>query len=280
MTPLDEPRARIDRIDRALVRLLARRMAVSREIGDRKATLDPLRVRDPRREATVLATWTAHGAEHGLAPEFVARVLEAVLDHSREVQVERDRPRVAFQGTVGAWGELAIEQAFGVGRARPVGRATFEEVVTALAGGAVEQAVLPVRNRLVGKVPGVAALLARSDVRVVGRVEVAVRHALLGVPGSSIADLRTVRSHPVALAQCEGFLRGLDGVTTESDWDTAGAASRVAQGGDPAVAAIAGERCAARYGLEVLARDLTGDRRNLTEFVVLEPRTRTGHRLS
>lgn len=279
MAPLDEPRARIDRIDRALVRLLARRMAVSREIGDRKATVDPVRVRDPRREASVLATWTAHGAEHGLSPELVSRVLEAVLDHSREVQVERG-PRVAFQGTVGAWGEAAVEEAFGPGGARPMGRATFEAVVEALVEGAVDRAVLPVRNRLVGKVPGVTALLARSPVRVTGRVEVRVRHTLLGVPGATIEGLRRVRSHPVALAQCADYLAGHEAIATDPDWDTAGAAARVAQGCDPTVGAIASERCAARYGLDVLDRDLTGDGRNVTEFVVLEAQTRTGHRLS
>jgi len=80
-------------------------------------------------------------------------------------------------------------------------------------------------------------------------------------------ELRIVRSHPQALAQCAPFLRGLPGVRAEADFDTAGAARKVAAGGDRTVGAIASEAAARAYGLDVLARGIQSQEGNFTRFL-------------
>ena len=113
-------------------------------------------------------------------------------------------------------------------------------------------------------------LLLERPLAICGEVAVPVVHCLLARPGTRLEDVRRVYSHPQALAQCEGFLRGL-GVEAVAVYDTAGGARALAEGTDGAAAAIASERAAALYGLEVLARGIQDAPDNTTRFYVLGP---------
>ncbi len=100
-------------------------------------------------------------------------------------------------------------------------------------------------------------------------VVTAVHHCLLAVPGASRASLTRVLSHPVALAQCERFLRGLSGVEVVAFYDTAGAAAEVARRADASLGAVAGALAARRYGLAVLAERIEDEPHNQTRFLVV-----------
>jgi prephenate dehydratase len=177
-------------------------------------------------------------------------------------------PIVALQGERGAYADLAIERVWG-SRVRRMHCRDFEGVVAALTSGDARYGVLPVRNAIIGEIPGVAEALGRASLTVQLLVEVPVVHCLLAVPGATLAELRFVFSHPAALGQCQTFLAKRPWLTAVTSYDTAGAAREVAARGEPSEGAIAGEPCAARYGLEVLAREV-GDRLgNSTQFAVL-----------
>ena len=103
----------------------------------------------------------------------------------------------------------------------------------------------------------------------IGEVVRPIRHFLLGVPGASIAGLRRVLSHPVALAQCTRFLLAHPGIEAVAVHDTAGAAREVAERGDASVAAIAASGAADRYRLDRIAADLHDRHDNQTRFLVL-----------
>ena len=90
----------------------------------------------------------------------------------------------------------------------------------------------------------------------------------MGVPGARLSDIRTVESHPIALAQCERTLKSLHLKTVEH-FDTAGAARDVALAGDPTRAAIAAAGAAEAYGLSILRNDLQDSSDNRTRFVLL-----------
>lgn len=185
---------------------------------------------------------------------------------------------VAFQGERGAYGDLAITAMWGAGGADgEILRErcwTFEGVIAAVARGGADAGVLPVHNVIVGAIPGVEALIEGGGVQRVGDVTVPIRHALLGIPGSTRDRIRVVMSHPVALAQCRTFLDRHPQFVRRERYDTAGAAREVAAHGSLGEGAIADVGCAERYGLEVLARDI-GDRRdNATRFAVI---VRAGH---
>lgn len=108
--------------------------------------------------------------------------------------------------------------------------------------------------------------LMRARLRVVGEVLLPVRHALLGIAGAVLEDVRTVASHRQALAQTEGFLarHGWDLVIAD---DTAGAARQLAATGDRTRAVVASQGAAERYGLAVLATDIA-DAGNVTRFAI------------
>jgi prephenate dehydratase len=142
-------------------------------------------------------------------------------------------------------------------------------VATAVASGVADYGVLPVWNAIIGAIPGVAEVLARTPLTVDREVVVPIVHCVLAPPGATLDGLRAVFSHPAAIGQCRQFFAARPGVTPAECYDTAGAARDVAARRRFDEGAIAGEHCAARYGLEVLAREV-GDRPdNWTRFAVL-----------
>ena len=177
--------------------------------------------------------------------------------------------RVAYQGEAGAFSEEALLTL--LPRSVPVPHRTFQDVVAAVTSGSAAGGLLPVENTLAGGVAASFDALRAGRVHAVAEVVIPIRHFLMGPPGCTEAALRQVRSHPVALAQCQAFFRAHPQVAGIAVHDTAGAAREVAGEGDPSVAAIAPLGAAARYGLEVVARDLQDRDDNQTRFLLVRP---------
>lgn len=174
---------------------------------------------------------------------------------------------VAYQGIAGAYSEAAASALF-PGEAL-IAHRTFAEVFAALESAAVHAAVVPVENTHAGAVADVYDLLrAHPTAGIVAEAVVRVRHCLVGVPGAKLESVRVARSHPQALSQSEEFLAA-HRIRPEAAYDTAGAAMEVASANDPAVAAIASRRAAAKYGLAVLAEGIETSADNFTRFFAL-----------
>jgi prephenate dehydratase len=151
-----------------------------------------------------------------------------------------DMTRVAFQGERGAYSEEAIRQHFGSDvECLPCRR--FEDVFEAVDSGAAEYGMQPVENSTAGSINQAYDLLLEHDLRIGGEVILRVRHALLALRGVSMEDVRRVRSHPQALAQCHRYLNG-HGWAVESAYDTAGSAKDLKAAGDKDVAVVARRR--------------------------------------
>lgn len=187
---------------------------------------------------------------------------------------DHDNPRVAFQGELGAFSEEAIHRLFPAG-ASPLPCRSFRDVGDAVTGGDAEFGLLPVENTLAGGVGEACDVLADQPIEVVAEVVQPIRHFMLGVPASRHEAIRRVLSHPVALAQCRGFFSTHPDIEAVAFYDTAGAAREVATLGDAHVAAIAPHAAAARYGLDILGRDLQDRDDNQTRFLLVRPRTRS-----
>jgi len=137
--------------------------------------------------------------------------------------------------------------------------------------GDAEGAVLPVENKIVAPIP--TALDAVEDfsvgLNIGGTTDVAIVLALMSVAGATLEGVQIIISHPVALAQCTRFLDGFH-ATAEPYYDTAGAAKRVADKRDPAIAAVASHNAASLYGLSILADGVQDVPDNWTRFVKIE----------
>ena len=175
--------------------------------------------------------------------------------------------RIAFQGEPGAYSEEALFLLAPDAQSQPYRE--FRDVAQAVLEHRAELGLLPIENSLVGSIATNFDLIAESALAIVGEVVSAVHHCLLGVPGAQRAALRRVLSHPVALAQCERFLRELSGVEVVAFYDTAGAAGEVARRKDTSLGAVAGVLAARRYGLEVLAERIEDEPHNQTRFLLV-----------
>jgi len=174
---------------------------------------------------------------------------------------------VAYPGTVGSFSWAAAVGAFPNDSC--VGYATFPEAADAVMNGTADLCILPVENSFAGSVTTTYALLEKLPLYIVAETAKPVRHQLLALPGARIEDIRTISSHPQAIAQCDEFLADMKHVQITPSVNTAIAAREVAQSGDMTCAAIASEEAAAAFGLEVLAKDIQTSGTNTTRFFVL-----------
>jgi prephenate dehydratase len=174
--------------------------------------------------------------------------------------------KIVYQGEPGANSHIACQQAFpGM---EPLPRATFEDALAAITDGTAALGMIPIENTVAGRVADIHHLMPTSDLHIVGEYFLPLQHQLLGVKGASLATIRTVQSHVMALGQCRDIIRKL-GLSAVVGADTAGSAREIAEAGDPSRAALASGLAAEIYGLDVLAADVADEDHNTTRFIVL-----------
>jgi prephenate dehydratase len=174
--------------------------------------------------------------------------------------------KIAFQGFPGAYSDMACREVFPGRETLPC--ETFGDAFTALSEGQAALAMIPVDNTLAGRVADVHHLMPKSGLYIVGEHFLRVEHALLGLPGAKISDLKHVHSHIHALPQCRKVIKEL-GLKPHVHADTAGAAMEIAQMKDKSHGAIASKLAAQIYGLDVLREDVQDADHNTTRFLIL-----------
>jgi prephenate dehydratase len=179
--------------------------------------------------------------------------------------------RIAYQGEPGANSHQVCRQHYPDWDTLPC--ASFEDVFAAVEGApgvepTADLAMIPIDNSIAGRVADIHHFLPDSGLHIIAEHFLRIRFHLMGVPGATLDQVRTVRSHLHALGQCRKVIRE-HGLVPLIAGDTAGAAREVAEAGDPTQAAISPPLAAEIYGLEVLAEDIEDEEHNTTRFVVL-----------
>jgi len=182
--------------------------------------------------------------------------------------------RIAFQGEPGAYSEAAALRFSD--HADVVPCESFEDVFAAVASGTATHGILPVENSIGGSIHRNFDLLLEHDLPIVGEVTLPITHNLMALPGTRLEDVRRILSHPQALAQCERFLRSMSGVSVEATYDTAGSAKLVKEHNFTDAAAIASERAAQVFGLDILRAEIQDYADNITRFLVVSRAGETG----
>jgi len=175
--------------------------------------------------------------------------------------------KIGFQGAAGAYSETAAQRAWPGSEA--VGFDRFEDVFEAVASGRTSHGLLPVENSIGGSIHRNYDLLLEHDLPIVAETELPVVHNLLALPGTKLASVRRVFSHPQGLAQCEMFLHTLPGIEIVATYDTAGSARMIRDGNLADTAAIASLRAAEVFGLEVLKAGIQDYEDNITRFLLI-----------
>ena len=177
--------------------------------------------------------------------------------------------KVAIQGFQGSFHEVAARQYFGASAAQSF-CATFNEVVAQAADGRADAALMAMENSLAGSILPNYLLLERHALTITGEIYLPIHQHLLVLPGTTLADVRAVHSHPMALRQCGDFLSQYPTWQLVETEDTGLSAERLAATRTPGVAVIAGAQAAEAFGLEILAPAINDDPNNYTRFLVLE----------
>src|SRR6187402_1359834 len=252
--PHADLRDRIEAVDRQIIALLAERLAIVEEVVESKLdSASPLR--DRAREEGLLARLRSIAAAAGLDPHQIERLYRVIMDMSvahqeRAVRARPDVPlRIAYQGVEGSYSHLAAQRRYAgrTGGALLTGHDTFRGAADSVLAGTADLALLPIENTTAGSINETYDLLQPGKLHITGEVISAIEHCLLALPGVALDELRTVMSHPQALAQCQEFFVRHPHLVQRVEIDTAGSARRVAELHDRTLAAIASSAAGARY---------------------------------
>ena len=181
--------------------------------------------------------------------------------------------RVVFQGVEGAYSFGAMKEFFD-DTITSFHVDTWKEAMEAITKGEADYAVLPIENSTAGIVSDIYDLLVEYPHYIVGEQELPVEHVLMALPGAKVEDIRTVISHPQALAQCRRFLDSNENWKTEERLNTAAAAKEVSESGDLTMAAVGSPYAAEHFGLQILKEGIFDARGNTTRFVIISGQKR------
>ncbi|SFT13346.1 prephenate dehydratase [Sulfitobacter marinus] len=181
---------------------------------------------------------------------------------------QKNSPRIAFQGALGAYSHEACLQARP--DMIPVPCLTFEDVFLAVSEGRADLAMLPVENTTYGRVADIHRLLPKSGLHIIDEAFVRVRICLMAKPGVPLEDIKLARAHMVLIPQARSWLDA-HGIASEAAKDSAGAAEELAASNDRNTGVLASEVAADIHGLNVLARDIEDLDHNTTRFLLMAP---------
>jgi len=179
----------------------------------------------------------------------------------------KQKVKVAFQGERGAYSESAVYTFFGNdAEVKPCRDLT--EVFESVDKQDVPVGVVPVENSLEGSVNQAYDLFLTHNLKVSGEVIIRISHCLIANSSTSLEAVRTVYSHPQALAQCRSFLERL-GSDLIPTYDTAGSVKMLREKGLKDAAAVASEKAAEIYGMKILVKEIEDIPTNYTRFFVI-----------
>ncbi|MBD5487682.1 MAG: prephenate dehydratase [Lachnospiraceae bacterium] len=281
-----ELRGQLDQIDEKIVQLYEERMEICSQVADYKIetgkkVLDKAREEEKLNKVRSLAhsEFNAHG---------VQELFEQIMAMSRKLQynklseqgahgklpfigvdkLDTEQARVVFQGAEGAYSQIAMMRYFGE-NINCFHVDSFRDAMCAIEEGSADYAVLPIENSTAGIVNEIYDLLAEYENYIVGEQIIKIEHCLLGLPGTELAQIRTVFSHPQSLMQSARYLNVHDGWKQISMQNNAFAARKVSEDGDHSQAAIASEQAAKIYGLDILERGVNQSDTNSTRFIIV-----------
>jgi len=173
---------------------------------------------------------------------------------------------IAYQGVEGAYSHLACKNAYP--QSLSIACETFTQAMRMVESDTANLAMIPLENSTAGRVEEIYRLIPKLELNIVAEHFEPVRHCLLGIKGATIENIKTVASHPQALAQCRQNIARL-GLKAEAKFDTAGSAKEVQSLKDPTKGAIASKMAANLYNLEILNENFGDDAGNTTRFIIL-----------
>ncbi len=252
-------RRKIDALDARLVKLLAARARVAQQVGRLK---NGSMVYRPDREAQVLQRVSALNPGP-LPAASVRRIYGEIMSACRALE---GKLAVAYLGPQGTFSQEAALRHFG-GSIDTRSCASIDEVFKQVETAATGYGVVPVENSTEGAIGRTLDLLLTTPAKVCGEIMLPVRQCLMS-KAKDLGAIVKVYSHAQSLGQCQRWLaRNLPRVTQVAVVSNAEAALLATR--DAKSAALASKTAAQLYKLNLLARNVQDESRNITRFLVL-----------
>ena len=178
----------------------------------------------------------------------------------------KEKIKVAFQGEKGAYSHLACLEIFP--NAEAIACPTFEDTFKLAKDNLEYKIVIPIENSLAGRVADIHYLIPKYRLQIHAEHFQKVTHNLLGLKGSKIENIKTVRSHSQAIGQCSKIISDNNLIPIISA-DTAGSAKFIAEKKDKSESAIASNLAAKIYNLEILKTNVEDESGNVTRFFIM-----------
>lgn len=176
---------------------------------------------------------------------------------------------VVIQGIKGSFHHEAVGKFFNPEQVEIVDSPTFNSLVKQVVSKEVDYGMMAIENSIAGSILPNYSLLTKNDLYIWGEIALPIKHHLLALKGQELDDITEVRTHPMALLQCENFL------DQYTDWkrlamdDTATCARNIQQNQLTGVASIGSSLAAQMYDLEILADNIHDVFDNYTRFYLL-----------
>ena len=262
---MNEAREIINRVDSQMAELFVERMKAAEMVFEHKKEFG-LPIFDPEREEAVIQKNSAL-IDDDVIKGYYIDYIKNLMSVSRSYQYRMQNGlKVAYSGVEGAFAHIAAGRIFP--DSNRVSFRDFKSAYNAVVNGEADVAVLPIENSYAGEVGQTIDLIFSGGLFINGIYELEIHQNLLGVPGSTVDDIKKVTSHPQALGQCHDYIK-FRGFDVEEATNTAIAAKRVAELNDKSLGAIASVETAEIYGLKILEANINKSGENTTRFAVL-----------
>lgn len=271
MTDLEKARQIINEVDQEMARLFERRMDAVRLVAEHKKE-HGIPVEDISREEHIVRKNAALIKNEEYRSYYVS-FLRQTIELSKSMQHRLlDGMRVGFSGVEGAFADIVAKRIFPDATTIPYG--DFADAYNAVVNGECDCVLLPVENSFNGDVGKVLDLAYFGNLYVTGVYEAEIVQNLLGVPGATLSDVKTVISHPQALGQCAAYIKHYCFNTVEAV-NTAVAVQQVSEIGRPDIAAIGSVEAGEMFGLTKIEGHINESGQNTTRFAVFSRARRT-----
>lgn len=266
---LGKIRDQIDSIDQQIMDLIAQRAKCAQQVAEVKQTTlaagEKAIFYRPEREAQVLRGVMKKNPGP-LPDEEMAKIFRQVMSSCLALEQPM---QIAFLGPEGTFTQEAAIKHFGHSVVCAP-NSSIDEVFREVESGTADYGVVPIENSTEGMVNHTLDMFRVSPLQICGEVELRIHHHLLTLDGVDTNAITKIFSHQQSLAQCRQWLDArypnAEKVAVNSN---AEAAKKVAESGDPSVAAIAGDSAAELYGLTMAAEKIEDHPDNSTRFLVI-----------
>jgi len=175
---------------------------------------------------------------------------------------------VAIQGLKGSFHHLVANDFFG-NNINTIECMSFAEIPELLKNGTAKFAIMAIENTNTGAFLSNYLLIDKYDLNIQDEVYLPIQYNLMALKGQNLTDIEEVWSDPVAIKNCEPFLKKHPHIKIIEESDTAFVAKQIKDLKIKGVAAIASTAAANIYDLQILEKITQTNSCNITRFLIL-----------